>query len=50
MNMNAETGYEAWPRYAPIDAAVQHHYDALPAVVVALGDSPEIGAASCTGR
>jgi alpha-glucuronidase len=43
--MNAETGYEAWLRYAPIDgAAVQHQYDALPAVVVALGDSPEIGA------
>jgi len=35
----AETGYAAWLRYAPIDAAVRERYDTLPANVVALGDS-----------
>ncbi|MGD0125596.1 MAG: alpha-glucuronidase family glycosyl hydrolase [Terriglobia bacterium] len=35
----AETGYAAWLRYAPIDAAFRKHYDALPATAVALGDS-----------
>ena len=34
----AETGYDAWLRYAPIrDTAVRARYDALPATVVALG-------------
>ncbi|MGO9270142.1 MAG: alpha-glucuronidase family glycosyl hydrolase [Terriglobia bacterium] len=42
----AETGYEAWLRYAPIeDAAARKRFDALPAVVVALDDSPVIKAA-----
>jgi alpha-glucuronidase len=46
LTLHAETGYEAWLRYAPIDdAVVRQRFDALPAVVVALGDSPEIGAA-----
>lgn len=45
-SLRAETGYQAWLRYVPIDdAAVRQRYDALPAVVVALGDSPEIRAA-----
>ena len=35
----AETGYEAWLRYAPLDAAARMRYDALPANAVALGDS-----------
>ena len=34
-----ETGYDAWLRYAPIDAVVRTRYDALPAHAVALGDS-----------
>jgi len=46
VSLHAETGYDAWLRYAPIDnAAALQRYSALPAVVVALGDSPEIGAA-----
>ena len=36
----AETGYDAWLRYAPItDADTRARYDALPAAVVVLGDS-----------
>ncbi|MEX2092512.1 MAG: alpha-glucuronidase family glycosyl hydrolase, partial [Pirellulales bacterium] len=42
----AETGYDAWLRYAPIsDRAARERYDTLPAVVVALGDSPIVAAA-----
>lgn len=42
----AETGYDAWLRYAPIDdRAVRERFDSLPAVVVALGDSKLIAAA-----
>jgi alpha-glucuronidase len=44
--LHAETGYDAWLRYAPIDdIAVRQRYDTLPAAAVALGDSPEISAA-----
>ena len=44
--LGAETGYDAWLRYAPIeDAAAKQRFDALPAVVVAVGDSPVIQAA-----
>ena len=44
--VHAETGYDAWLRYAPItDRAARERYDSLPAVVVALGDSPIIVAA-----
>jgi alpha-glucuronidase len=44
---HAETGYDAWLRHAPItDAATRARYDALPAVVVALGgDSPVLSSA-----
>lgn len=36
----AETGYEAWLRYAPIrEPAIRAQYDALPAAVVTLGAS-----------
>ena len=42
----AETGYDGWLRYAPItDRAARERYATLPAVVVALGDSPIIVAA-----
>src|SRR5271157_874210 len=42
----AETGYEAWLRYAPIeDAAARKRFDTLPAVVVALDDSQVVKAA-----
>jgi alpha-glucuronidase len=35
----AETGAEAWLRYAPLDSAAPQKYAALPARVVLLGDS-----------
>jgi len=42
----AETGYDAWLRYAAIDdAAVKARYDSMPATVVALSDSAVIHAA-----
>jgi len=42
----AETGYDAWLRYAEIDdKAVKQHYDTLPAVVVALDDAVVVKAA-----
>lgn len=42
----AETGYDAWLRYPAVaDAAVRARYDALPATVVVLGDSPILLAA-----
>ncbi len=37
-----ETGHDAWLRYAPIDSVARKRYDALPAHVVALGDSQVI--------
>ena len=44
--LGAETGYQAWLRYAPIeDVAARKRFDSLPAAVVALGDSPVIQAA-----
>jgi alpha-glucuronidase len=44
--LRAETGYEAWLRYAPIeDAKARKQLDTLPAVVVALDDSPVVKAA-----
>ncbi len=44
--LRAETGYEAWLRYAPIeDAAARRRLDSLPAAVVVLGDSPAMQAA-----
>ncbi|MFI5185067.1 MAG: alpha-glucuronidase family glycosyl hydrolase, partial [Vicinamibacteria bacterium] len=41
----AETGAEAWLRYAPLGDAESRRYAALPAVVVTLGDSAVLGAA-----
>src|ERR1700693_2358808 len=35
----AETGYEAWLRYAPLEQAARERYAPLPASVVVLGDS-----------
>ncbi len=37
--VRGETGYDAWLRYAPLDAAARTRYEALPARVTALGDS-----------
>lgn len=46
LNVSAETGCEAWLRYAPItDPAVRQRYEALPAVVVVAGNSPVLAAA-----
>jgi alpha-glucuronidase len=36
----AETGQEAWLRYAPLDAEARQKYVALPAVSVTLSDAP----------
>jgi alpha-glucuronidase len=42
----AETGYDAWLRYAPIeDEAARARYDGMPACVVMLGDSEVLGSA-----
>jgi len=47
LSARAETSYDAWLRHAPIaDAAKRAQYDALPAVVVALGDSSPVIAAA----
>jgi alpha-glucuronidase len=44
--LRAETGYNAWLRYAPIDdRASRERYDSLPATVVMLGDSEIVAAA-----
>lgn len=42
----AETGADAWLRYAPLDAAAKPMYARLPAVVVVTGDSPIMHSAS----
>ena len=38
--MQAETGHEAWLRYAPLDDATAARYANLPTSIVAPGDSP----------
>ncbi len=38
--LRAETGADAWLRYAPLSAAARAKYDSLPASVVALGATP----------
>src|SRR6516164_3453923 len=38
--LRAETGAEAWLRYAPMGKSDAAKYDSLPASVVILGDSP----------
>jgi alpha-glucuronidase len=43
--LRAETGYEAWLRYAALDKAASEKYQGLPAGVVTLGDSVVLGAA-----
>jgi alpha-glucuronidase len=44
--LRAESGYDAWLRYASIDdRAVRDRYNSLPAVVVTLGDSEILTAA-----
>ena len=42
--LHAETGYDAWLRYAPLGNAAGK-YDQLPATVVVLGDSPILNSA-----
>src|SRR4030095_13721521 len=37
---SAETGYDAWLRYAPLDPAARDRYASLPRQIVSLGDSP----------
>src|SRR2546423_1267349 len=37
--LGAETGYEAWLRYAPLDESVRAKYASLPATVTIIGDS-----------
>jgi alpha-glucuronidase len=41
----AETGAEAWLRYAPLDKSAAQKYAALPASVAVLGDSPLLDSA-----
>jgi alpha-glucuronidase len=41
----AETGYDAWLRYAPLGRAAAVPYAALPAVIVTAGESPAIASA-----
>jgi alpha-glucuronidase len=43
--MRAETGYDAWLRYPPLDKAARTPYARLPAVVFAPGKSPVIDSA-----
>ena len=41
----AETGYEAWLRYAPLPEKLARQYQSLPATTVLLGDSPALNSA-----
>jgi alpha-glucuronidase len=41
----AESGADAWLRYAPLDKSDAQKYSALPTSVVVLGDSPVLGSA-----
>jgi len=38
-NCRAETGYEAWLRYAPLEKVLAHKYETFPTDVVIAGDS-----------
>jgi alpha-glucuronidase len=42
----AETGYDGWLRYAPLDNVSAQKYSSLPRAVVALGDSTVVQSAS----
>ena len=44
-HLQAETGYDAWLRYAPLERHAAQQYESLPATVVMLGDSPVVKAA-----
>ena len=44
-HLQAETGSDAWLRYAPLERHAAQKYEALPATVVMLGDSPVVKAA-----
>lgn len=45
VSANAETGYDAWLRYTPVEGRpARERYSSLPAVVVALGDSELVAA------
>src|SRR5580704_3506064 len=44
-SVRAESGYEAWLRYAPVEQAARERYASLPASVVVLGDSAVLAAA-----
>src|SRR5436189_6188559 len=39
VRLNAETGYEAWLRYAALDGSARAKYESLPASVTIVGDS-----------
>ena len=43
--VHAETGYDAWLRYPPLDSAAMASYARLPAIVFAPGKSPAIDSA-----
>jgi alpha-glucuronidase len=44
--LQAETGYNAWLRYAPLEGSALHQYDAsVPAVIVTTGDSKVVAQA-----
>jgi len=44
--VRAETGADAWLRYAPLDKSVAEKFSALPESVVVLGDSPILNSAN----
>ncbi len=41
----AETGYEGWLRYAPLDKFVAQQYGSLPNIIVVTGESPILASA-----
>jgi alpha-glucuronidase len=43
--MRAETGHEAWLRYAPLEESAERKYDSLPASLVVFGNSVVMGSA-----
>ncbi len=44
-SLHAETGYDAWLRYAPVEQAAREKYASLPASVVVLSDSAVLATA-----
>jgi alpha-glucuronidase len=44
-SVRAESGYEAWLRYAPVEQAARERYTSLPPSVAVLGDSAVLAAA-----